>query len=112
MTSAAGATRHGAVTVAVRDAITSAGICQAGDVLGLIDGDVVILGDDHTTVAKDLVERMLAGGGELVTLVHGAGQTEPLAEAVREHLHRTRPEVEVVVYDGEQALYPLVLGVE
>ena len=34
MTTAAGHTRHGAVTVAVREAVTSAGVCEPGDVLG------------------------------------------------------------------------------
>ncbi|MFE0517282.1 dihydroxyacetone kinase, partial [Streptomyces sp. NPDC058964] len=37
MTSAAGATRYAEVVVAERQAWTTAGICQAGDVLGLID---------------------------------------------------------------------------
>jgi hypothetical protein len=28
------------------------------------------------------------------------------------HLHRTRPEVDTVVYDGGQPRYPLLIGVE
>ena len=40
MTSAAGATRYAELAVAERQSWTMAGICQAGDVLGLIDGDV------------------------------------------------------------------------
>jgi len=112
MTSAAGSTRHGGITLAVREAITSAGICQAGDVLGLIDGDIAVIGSDLTVVAQEVVDRMLSGGGELVTIVQGMGSAGELAGAVKEHIHRTRPEVEVVCYDGEQAHYPLLLGVE
>ena len=38
MTSAAGATRYAELAVAERQSWTMAGVCQAGDVLGLIDG--------------------------------------------------------------------------
>jgi hypothetical protein len=112
MTSAAGSTRHGEVTIAVREAMTSAGICGPGDVLGLIDGDVAILGTDLAMVSCLVVDRMLAGGGELVTVVLGAGDTSPLAASLRQHIHDVRPDVEVVCYVGGQAHYPLLLGVE
>jgi len=120
MTSAAGSTRHGGVTLAVRDAITSAGICGPGDVLGLIDGDIAVIGQDLTAVAIEVVDRMLAGGGELVTLVRGAAvsdgsgrrSSEQLSLDVKQHLHEVRPDVEVVCFDGEQAHYPLLIGVE
>ena len=46
MSSAAGHARHGAVTVAESPAMTMAGRCEVGDVLGLVDGDFVEIGDD------------------------------------------------------------------
>ena len=46
MTSAAGATRYAEVEVAERQSWTMAGICQAGDILGLIEGDVAVIGSD------------------------------------------------------------------
>ena len=72
MTAAARGARHGAVTVAARDAMTTAGPCRAGDVLGVVHGDFAIVGDDLREVAVDVLERLLGGGGELVTLVAGA----------------------------------------
>ncbi len=115
MTAAAGHCRHGGVTVAARDAVTMAGVCQEGDVLGIVDGDFAVIGPDLAGVARSVVDRMLAGGGELVTLVTGAtgdGDVAALASAVVEHLHETRPEVDTVVYEGGQPRYPLLLGVE
>ena len=115
MTAAAGHCRHGGVTVAARDAVTMAGVCQEGDVLGIVDGDFAVIGPDLAGVARSVVDRMLAGGGELVTLVTGAtgdGDAAALASAVVEHLHETRPEVDTVVYEGGQPRYPLLLGVE
>jgi fatty acid kinase len=110
MSSAAAATRHGGVTFAVRESMTTVGICQAGDVLGLIDGDIAVVGSEVSEVAIEIVDRMLAGGGELVTLVQG--QTKDLSGLVREHIRRVRPDVEVVSYEGGQTHYPLLIGVE
>ena len=46
MTSAAVATRHGAVSVASREVLTWAGHVTPGDVLGIVSGDVALIGDD------------------------------------------------------------------
>ncbi len=112
MTAAAGHTRHGAVTVAVREAVTSAGVCRPGDILGVVEGDFAVIGSDLDDVALEVVRRMLAAGGELVTLVTGAEADDTLADAVRAFVHAEHPEVDTVVYGGGQPRYPLLIGVE
>lgn len=112
MTAAAGHCRHGGVTVASRAAVTMAGVCQVGDVLGIVDGDFAVIGADLAAVAETVVDRMLGSGGELVTLVTGADAEPRLTDAVVAHVRATRPEVDTVVYDGGQPGYPLLLGVE
>jgi uncharacterized protein len=111
MTATARHTRHGAVTVAVRQAITMAGPCEPGDVLGVIEGDFALVGDDLSTVATEVLERMLGAGGELVTLVTGVGADGLAAHCEREITGR-HPAVDVVVYDGGQDRYPLLMSVE
>jgi dihydroxyacetone kinase-like predicted kinase len=110
MTAAAGHCRHGGVTVAAREAVTMAGVCRPGDVLGIVD--FAVIGDDLVTVARTVLDRMLGSGGELVTLVTGADLEPGLAEAVAEHAREGRPEVDTVQYDGGQPRYPLLIGVE
>ncbi len=112
MTTAAGHTRHGAVTIAVKEAVTSAGVCQPGDILGVVEGDFAVIGTDLLAVAIEVVERMLAAGGDLVTLVAGAQADSGLADLVAAAVHRSRPEIDTVVYEGGQPRYPLLLGVE
>ena len=111
MTRAAGATHYGAITVAVREALTSAGPCRIGDVLGLADGDIIHIGSDAGDVAQAVVERLLTTGTELVTLVLGV-DGEGLAERLEEWLGRSHPGIEVAVHDGGQPLWPLIIGVE
>ncbi|TDC56899.1 DAK2 domain-containing protein [Jiangella ureilytica] len=112
MTAAAGQTRHGAVTIAARQAVTMAGVCQPGDVLGVVDGDFAVIGADLLDVASEVVARMLAAGGELVTVVTGDGADPGLADGVARAVRRGHPEADTVVYRGGQPRYPLLLGVE
>lgn len=106
-------TRHGAVTTAARRAITMAGPCEPGDALGVVDGDFAVVGTDLLPVAIEVLGRLLGAGGELVTLVSGA---EPgaavLGEQCRAWVERHHPTVDVVVYDGGQDRYPLLMSVE
>jgi len=112
MTAAAGHTRHGAVTVALRDAITMAGPCRSGDALGVVDGDFAVVGHDIESVGMEVVTRLLAAGGELVTLVTGLDADAGLAHSITEQVRRDHPEVDAVVYDGGQTRYPLLVAVE
>jgi uncharacterized protein len=111
MTAAARHARSGAVTVAARRAITTAGLCEPGDVLGVVEGDFAVVGDDLLAVAVEVVERMLGGGGELFTIIAGA-DGDQLARDCARHLAEQHPTVDVLVYDGGQDRYPLLLGVE
>ena len=112
MSAAAGGARDGAVTVAVKNGLTSAGECRVGDALGVVDGDFAVVGQDLAAVAIEVVERLLSGGGELVTLVVGVGGHESLARAVAGHLRNKHRQVEVSVLNGGQPRYPLLIGVE
>ncbi|MEV7052182.1 DAK2 domain-containing protein [Streptomyces anulatus] len=112
MTAAAGATRYAELAVAERQSWTMAGICQAGDILGLIDGDVAVIGVDVPATARTVLDRMLAAGGELVTLVLGEDVPDSLADALEEHVREGHLAVDTVVYRGGHQRAPLLIGVE
>ncbi|MFJ9568077.1 DAK2 domain-containing protein [Streptomyces bacillaris] len=112
MTAAAGATRYAELAVAEHRSWTMAGICQAGDVLGLIDGDVAVIGADVQTTARTVLDRMLAAGGELVTLVLGEDVPDTLADALEEYVREGHLAVDTVVYRGGHQRAPLLIGVE
>lgn len=111
MTSAARGTRHGAVTVASTEAMTTVGPCQVGDVLGVLQGDFAVIGTDLFDVATQIMRRMLDAGGELVTLVAG-DQADTLPQRCEEWVCATYPGVDVIAYEGGQQRYPLFVAVE
>ncbi len=112
MAEAAGACRYGEVCTASRDALTVAGRCHPGDLLGLVDGEVHVIGTDLAEVCRRLIDRMLGGGGELVTLVLGVDAPPELEEVLREHAGRTWPFIDLQCYAGGQPRYHLLVGVE
>ncbi|WP_327667314.1 DAK2 domain-containing protein [Streptomyces sp. NBC_00485] len=112
MTSAAGATRYAEVAVAERQSWTMAGICQAGDVLGLIEGDVAVIGSDVTGTAETVLDRMLQAGGELVTLVLGDEAPESVAHHLEARVRESYLAVDTVVYRGGRQGALLLIGVE
>lgn len=112
MTAAAGATRYAELVVAERQSWTTAGICQAGDVLGLIDGDVAVIGADVPTTARTVLDRMLAAGGELVTLVLGELVPDALGDELEAYVREGHLAVDAVVYRGGHPGTPLLIGVE
>ncbi|MCU7723653.1 DAK2 domain-containing protein [Actinoplanes sp. KI2] len=112
MAEAAGACRYGEVCTAQRDSLTVAGPCRAGELLGLVDGEVHVIGVDLEDVSRRLLDRMLGGGGELATLVLGADAPPVLEEKLRGHVTQAWPFVELACYAGGQPRYHLLVGVE
>ncbi|MFF1560279.1 DAK2 domain-containing protein [Streptomyces sp. NPDC058279] len=112
MTAAAGATRYGELAVAERQSFTSAGICQAGDVLGLIDGDIAVIGSGLPETAEAVLARMLGSGGELVTLVLGPEVPDALAARLEAYVQQGHLAVDTVTYRGGRYSAPLLIGVE
>lgn len=112
MTRAAGSTRYGAVTIAAKDAMTTAGEIRTGEPIGVVAGDIVETAPDLATTSVAVLERLLAGGGELLTLVWGANAPHDVRLAIQRQVRRDHPELEVAEYEGGQPLWPLILGVE
>lgn len=112
MSEAAASTRWGSVRVAEQRALTLMGTCEAGDGLGLIGPEVVVIAADATEAARRLLDQVLGVGGELVTLLLGARAPAALGEALTAHVTRHHPGVEVHVYPGGQDADLLQVGVE
>lgn len=112
MAEAAAATRYAEVTIAESRSLTAAGICQAGDVLGLIDGEVVDIGRGVLSVALAVTDRLLGVGAELMTVLVGANAQPGVGEVLRRHVRDRSPYTEIAVYDVATDTAPLVIGVE
>jgi DAK2 domain fusion protein YloV len=103
----------GEVTQAVRDTNTDAGPVANGDWIGLVRGDgVVAIGNTMVLAATQLLDQLLSGNGELLTVITGNLATARSTEEIIAYMADKHPDVEVEVHPGGQPLYPFLFGVE
>lgn len=118
MAEAAAATRRGELRIAREESLTWVGRAQSGDVVGLVDDEVVHIEPapasetNLVAAAMKVLNRMLALGGELVTVLSGDAAPPGVAEELAEQLRVEHPEVELTSYAGGQAEAVLLMGVE
>jgi DAK2 domain fusion protein YloV len=106
--------RTGEVTSAVRDARADGVRIRKGDYLALLDGQVVAAVPAAEDAVREVAERLLSGGGDVLTVLRGdrdeAGSLaldEALAAVALAH-----PTVDIEVHDGGQPHYPVLLSAE
>ena len=103
----------GEVTQAVRDTNTDAGPVANGDWIGLVRGDgVVAIGSTMVLAATQLLDQLLSGNGELLTVITGNLATARSTEEIIAYMADKHPGIEVEVHPGGQPLYPFLFGVE
>ncbi|MFC7447310.1 DAK2 domain-containing protein [Rhodococcus daqingensis] len=112
MSEAAATTRWGSLRVAEERALTLMGTCEAGDGLGLIGREVVVIAPDAAEAGRRLIDQVLGVGGELLTLLLGAEIPAGFADLLSEHVAANHPGIEVLIYEGGQSGDLLQLGVE
>jgi hypothetical protein len=112
MARAAAGARHGSVRVATEEALTWAGTCRPGDGLGISGDEVLIVGDDVTAAAAGLIDLLLSSGGELVTVLTGAGVDPAVGAALQDHVHQQHLGAELVTYHTGHRGDALLIGVE
>lgn len=112
MAEAAAATRHAEVTIATSEALTAVGICGPGDILGLIDDEVVDIGRGLLSVVFSLLDRLLAVGAELITVLVGEAAPQRAGEVIETHIRNRSPLTDVAVYQCHRTDHPVIIGVE
>ncbi len=112
MARAAASARHGTVRTATQEALTWAGTCVPGDGLGISGDEVLIVGENLTAAGAGLIDLLLSAGGELVTVLTGAGVDADVGTALAEHVHREHLGIELVTYHTGHRGDELLIGVE
>ncbi|HEX3201569.1 MAG TPA: DAK2 domain-containing protein, partial [Actinomycetes bacterium] len=108
MEEAASQVVSGQVTWAVRDS----GEINEGDWLGLAGDDIVVVHADLLTCATRLLDRLIEGGHELVTVFVGATTAEETTGAVEGWLAEHRPDVAVEVHRWRLPLSAYLFSIE
>ena len=114
MTDAAREVRDGEVTCAVRDSKASDDSpIHAGDVMGIIDGSIDIVGSDVKQVTLDCIARMRdEEEGDTLTILAGSDMSDEAFAEIIDAIEEAQPDLEVDAHRGEQPLYPVIFSIE
>ena len=103
----------GEVTRAVRASRSDVGEIAEGDWIGITRGEgIASVSPDVVGATLALVDRLLADGAELLTVITGADATTAVTAEIEGHIAAVHPEVQVEVHRGGQPLYPYLFGAE
>ncbi|MBA3337557.1 MAG: DAK2 domain-containing protein [Chloroflexia bacterium] len=100
------------LTRAVRDADLNGVSVRAGQVIGLIDDELVASGDDEVAVACQTLALARMDDAELVTIFTGEGAKSEHADALRAAIEQANPAAHVEIHEGGQPYYRFVIAVE
>ena len=112
MADAASRVRAGEVTQAVRDSVAECGEIKAGDWIAITREGICAATVSATDAAIALIDTLVDDDSELVTVLVGSDARPADTAKVREHLGLEHAHVEVEVHEGDQPLYPYLIGVE
>jgi DAK2 domain fusion protein YloV len=106
--------RDGEVTTAVRDSAAADGTpIHAGDVMGIQDDSITVVGSDVTDVTLRLIARMQEDEeGDTLTILAGQDMSDEDFEAIQAAIEEAQPDLEIDAHRGEQPLYPIIFSIE
>ena len=112
MTEAAEAVHTASITYAVRDTNYDGQEIHEGDIMGMIDNKLRVLGSDIAQVGMDVAEKMVNEESALITVYYGADTPETDAQALRDRLAEKYADCDVELQKGGQPLYYYLIAVE
>lgn len=112
MSEAANNVHTASITYAVRDTNYEDREIHSGDIMGMLDNKLEILGSDIETVAIECTEKMVNEESALITIYFGSDVSEEQAESLRAKLEEKYPDCDVETQNGGQPLYYYLVAVE
>ncbi len=114
MTEAIEGVRDGEVTTAVRDSQAADGSpIHAGDIMGIEDGAITVVGSSIQDVTVEVINRMQeAEEGDTLTILAGSDLDDEAFEQLQAAIEEAQPDLEIDAHRGEQPLYPVVFSIE
>jgi len=112
MTEAAKAVKSGAVTFAVRDTSINGFDIKQGNIMAMLEGDIVACGTSVSEAAETLIDRMTDEDSSYITILYGKDVEKSDAEALLSAVEEKYPMADVVLQYGGQPLYYYFISVE
>ncbi|NLL78633.1 MAG: DAK2 domain-containing protein [Clostridiales bacterium] len=107
-----GRVKTGQITYAVRDTVIEDKTIRQGDYMGIGDAGILSVGTDMESVTMSMIEEMVDGDTELISVYYGAEVTEEEAEKIRKKVEAAYSSCDVELQYGGQPIYYYIVSVE
>lgn len=112
MMAAAEAVHTASVTYAVRDTTFDGRNIHEGDIMGLVDNKLQLLGSDVHNVSLELLSGMVDENSALISVYYGCDIDPASAQALVDDIMGHYPDCDVELHEGGQPLYYYLIAVE
>ena len=112
MNEAIAAVTSATVTFAVRETVWNGQEIHTGDILGMRENQIAVIGTDVAQSAKDLLDQIVDENSEMVGIYYGAEVSEDEAAELEAYVEAKYPDCEVELQMGGQPLYYYIISVE
>ena len=112
MTASLSDVTSGSVTLAVRDTTIDGLEIHENDILGMVDGTILVSTPDMDQALLDTFDKMIDEDSEIVMIYVGEEGNQDQAQALAEKLEEAHEDIEVEIFQGDQPVYPYLFSVE
>ena len=112
MTASLSDVTSGSVTLAVRDTTIDGLEIHENDILGMVDGKILVSTPDMDQALLDTFDKMIDEDSEIVMIYVGEEGNQEQAQALAEKLEEAHEGIEVEIFQGDQPVYPYLFSVE
>ena len=112
MTEAANRVKTGQITFAVRDSSFEDKEIKEGDIIGIYNGKIQVVGNDVHQVALELMQVLVTDEDELITVYYGADTKQEDAQALTDEFADMYQDRDVEIHYGGQPLYYYLFSAE
>ncbi len=104
--------KTGQVTSAVRESRLNGQSIKKGEIIGILDGDIICHTGDVFETCRQLLKSMVTDDDSVITIFYGEGVTQELANQMGDLVKEEYDDFDVELQFGGQPVYPFVFAVE
>lgn len=102
----------GSVTYAVRDTDVDGKSIKKGDILGIVNGKIIQVGNDIFKVCSSIISNMVNDKSDLISIYYGKDCDSEKVKQFSDEIEKKYSDMDIQCYKGNQPIYYFIVSVE
>ena len=100
------------ITYAVRDTKSNGREIKKNDIIGIMDGEIKVIGKKVVEVARGIVDELSKGKPDIISIYKGEDASDDETDVLASYIDETYPKLDVEIENGGQPLYYYIISAE